>query len=395
MVISGQGVGGCRWPGYESKKRVRMMRHRGGFTLVELAAVVAVACVLVSLGVGTLGYSRDQASVRSDISDLRQIAQASAMYAEGNQDRLFTFSWKPGEVPDTPNKELAIACGALNPFNSGDVSRAAVYQQLDLVSRNSDFEEIVPSLRIAPVGHTPFPLYNHLVLMHYMGESMPSEKFISAGDRARGYWLDNTEKYLADPLSSKYLPPTSSTSFSQLWRWPFSSSYVTGPSHYSNDYGSLSNNPIPRTVARASNHRIWIMPTTPGVLGDRRMSEVAHPSLKVQMFDDYDRYTGQFGQYFGFDDSASTMVFYDGSAGRFSTASANYGFEPNNPDRGADMPDDPTSSDLYTYSPIAGWDPPGASSMVIPARYDQTRNGLQGIDFSPGSVRRPVRSTGK
>ena len=82
------------------------------------------------------------------------------------------------------------------------------------------------------------------------------------------------------------------------------------------------------------------MPNAPGVLGSRLMNEVAHPSMKAQMFDVYDRYTGQFGQYFGLEDSRSTQVFYDGSAGRHATASANYGFYPNNPTFGADTPDE-------------------------------------------------------
>lgn len=274
---------------------------------------------------------------------------------------------------------------------------AAVLQQLDIASRNSDTPRIVPDANIAPTNHTPYVQYNHLVLAHLMGESLPSEVFISDADHARQQWRKNLDKFLDDPAGSPARPPSGATDFQSLWHWAFSSSYATGPSHYSNDTGNVGDGfPVtPRTVQRGTTHRTWQMPTQTGVLGNRQMNEVAHPSLKVQMFDDYDRYTGQFGQYFGFDDSASTMVFYDGSAGRFSTASANYGFEPNNPDRGADMPDDVTSTDLYFYSPIVWWDPPGSTSTLIPARYDQTRNGLQGIDFSPGSVRRPVRSTGK
>lgn len=125
------------------------------------------------------------------------------------------------------------------------------------------------------------------------------------------------------------------------------------------------------------------MPTSIGVLGNRLASEVAHPAQKVLMFDEYDRYAGSFGQYFGFDDSRSIMVFYDGSAGRFATAKSDIGFSPNNPDF-------PTPS--YRYTPVAGWDPPGAGEAIVPILYDQTRDGLQGIDYQRGSVRRPIRS---
>ena len=86
-------------------------------------------------------------------------------------------------------------------------------------------------------------------------------------------------------------------------------------------------------------------------------------------------------------------MFYDGSAGRHATASANYGFYPNNPTFGADTPDEPAA--MYTYIPVSGWDPPDAVETDVPVYYDQTRDGLQGIDFSPGSIRRPVRYNGK
>ena len=363
-------------------------RSRRGFTLIELVLLMAVVCVLLSLGVGTLGYSRDQSSVRSDIADLREIAQASAMYSEDYQDRLFTFSWKPGEVPDTPNTELAIACGNLNPANSSHLLRAAVYQQLDIVSRNTEYEQITPTLATAPTSHTPYAFYNHLVLAHYLGESLPSEKFTSAGDRPLNYFHQHMDKYFENPQGARFRPPSSATNFNQLWRWPFSSSYMTGPSHYSNDIGSFGGlHPI--TASRVNTTRNYVMPNTPGVLGTRTMNDVAYPSLKVQLFDEYDRYSGQFGQYFSLEDSASTQMFYDGGAGRNSTASSNYGFFPNRPDRGAHKPTEPST--FLTYIPISGWDPPDAAEDYLPVYYDQTRDGLQGIDFSPGSIRQPVR----
>lgn len=357
------------------------MRSPRAFTLVELLFVVVVVGALLAVQAVAVSSSRDQSSVRSDIADLRLIAQASALYAEAHDDRLFTFSWKPGEVPVTSNTQLAAACAAL-PNSSSGVFRAAVYQQLDLVTRNTDFSQLEPHTSFTPTGHTPYVLYNHLVVAHFMGESLPSEAFVSAGDRARSGWLTDPNAYLDDPMSGEYLPPTTATNYNQLWRWLFSSSYMPGPSHYSNDVGSLSNTPL-RTVQRAATHRTWIMPTSMGVLGNRVVTEVAHPAQKVQMFDEYDRFTGSFGQYFGLENSSSIMVFYDGSAGRFATSRSYLGFRPNQPS---------LLSPSYRYVPNAGWDPPGAVETVVRIRYDQTRNGLQGIDFQRGSVRRPIGS---
>lgn len=365
------------------------MRSARAFTLVELLFVVIVVGALVAVQAVGIAANRDQSSVRSDIADQRMIAQASALYSEASDDRLFTFSWRPGEVPDTPNTQLASACAQLSGHSGNDETRAAVYQQLDLVTRNSDFDQIVPNSTMAPISHSPFVLYNHLVLAHFMGESLPSEVFLSAGDEARTDWAKNTDAYLDDPVNATYPPPTTSTDFRNLWRWPFSSSYSTGPSHYANDFGGPLTK-LPSTVQRYSTQRSWAMPTAPGVLGRRSKNEVAHPAQKVMMYDDYDRYTGQFGQYFALEDSRSVMVFYDGSAGRFATVQADYGFWPNNPDFGSDHPDQPSA--IYIYRPVAGWDPPDAVEVNVPARYDQTRGGLQGIDYQRGSVRRPIRS---
>ncbi|GAB5496584.1 MAG: hypothetical protein Phyf2KO_16640 [Phycisphaerales bacterium] len=364
------------------------MRNPRAFTLVELLFVVVVVGALLAVQAVAVASSRDQSSVRSDIADLRLIAQASAIYSDTYDDRLFTFSWQPGEVPVTPNSQLAAACAAL-PTTGSNVQRAAVYQQLDLVTRNSDFPQIEPHTSFAPTAHTPYVVYNHLVLAHFMGEALPSEVFTSEGDRPRNSWQADMDAYFDDPFATHFQPPIAPGNFNNLWRWPFSSSYMTGPSHYSNDSGSLSDNP-PRTVQRGAIHRQWLMPTSVGVLGTRKINEVTHPSQKVMMFDEYDRYTGQYGQYHGLDDSRSIMVFYDGSAGRLLTAQANFGFVPNNPDFGSSNPDQP--SGIYIYRPVAGWNPPDAVEVNVAARYDQTRDGLQGIDYQRGGVRRPIGS---
>ena len=99
------------------------------------------------------------------------------------------------------------------------------------------------------------------------------------------------------------------------------------------------------------------------------------------MFDEFDRYNAKGRQYFGLETASSIMNFYDGHAARLDTADANFGFWPNNPGFGADEPDQPSAQ--YSYLPFAGWDPPDAVDRVVPVRYDQTRNGLQGIDY-PG-----------
>jgi len=351
------------------------MANIRAFALVEVLVVVCLAAVLLAVCLPTIQEQRRQASIKADLGNMRLISQASAMYSNANAGRLFTYSWEPGQLPVTPNARLALACAQLNPNNAASQIRAPALQQLDLVTFGFKDERLPPNPDFVPTGTVPSISYSHLVLAKFMGESMPSELFVSRGDKFRTYWLNNLDAYLDDPSASPAQPPTTRTSFASLWRWPFSSSYQLGVSHYSNDTGP------PTTASRATTNRNWLMPNQPGVLGNRNAMEVAYPSMKVMMFDDYDRYNAKGRQYFGLESSSSIMNFYDGHAARLATADANYGFWPNNPDFGADTPDEPSAQ--YTYQPFAGWDPPGAVDTLVPVRYDQTRGGLQGIDY-PG-----------
>ena len=129
------------------------------------------------------------------------------------------------------------------------------------------------------------------------------------------------------------------------------------------------------------------MPADPGLLGRRSMSEVAFPSAKVMMFDEYDRYTGPHGQYFGLQTARSIVSFYDGHVQRLPTRESDFGFDPNQPWAGATNPDAPTIT--YQYLPFKGWDPFGSRSQRVAVYYDQTRDGLQGVDYPQYTNRRP------
>lgn len=355
------------------------MARRRAFALVELVVVVLIAVTLLAVCLPAIERNRKQASIRGDVSRLRLISQASAIYSTDFQDRLFTFSWRPGQVPVTPNAQLAASCAQLLGNSGGDDTRAAVYQQLDLVTQMSDYRLIQPTITMTPQSHAPYFLFSHLVLAYHMGEGVPSEVFVSHADASRNDWIENTAEFLLDPQGSPYPPPTSATDFRDLWRWPFSSSFSLGPSHFSNDSAP------PTTVARySSSQSVWQMPSQPGVLARRQMTEVAHPSAKVMMYDDYDRYSGPTKQYFALPGARTLVNFYDGHAQSVLTESANLGFNPNQPDSGA-FPS-------YFYRPRKLWDSPGSLDTRVPVYFDQTRDGLQGMDFPALASRRPVLS---
>ncbi len=360
-----------------------MARSRA-FAMVELVVVIAIAAVLLALCLLAIERNRRQASVRGDVSRLRLIGQASAIYSADFQDRLFTFSWRPGEVPVTPNAQLAAACAQLPGTSGGDDQHAAVLQHLDLVSQLTDLRLIQPTPSLAATDFTPYVRYSHLVLAYYVGEPLPSEVFISQADAHRNAWVADPESYLLDPQGGAYRPPTTASRFEDLWRWALSSSFQIGASHYAPDFGP------PRTVSRIVNNALWRMPTDPGLLGRRSMSEVAIPSAKVMMFDEYDRYTGPHGQYFGLRTARSIVSFYDGHVQRLPTRESDFGFDPNQPWVGSTKPDAP--SVYYQCQPIKGWDPYGSQSQRVPVYYDQTRDGLQGVDYPQYANRRPIVS---
>ena len=366
-------------------------RTRRAFTLIELLVVIAIIALLISILLPALGSARKRGQLLLSLNNQRQQGVATASYGAENDNRAYSFSWKPGEVPQTTNTVLAQACANLNPANAGAHTTAAVFQQLDIVSRRYTHSKLTPTPSTAPTNHTPYVLYNHLVINDHIGEQLPSEMVISPGDKARVYWQKNMDEYMDDPRLATYRPPSTATAFRDLWRWAFSSSYTTISAHYSPDVGnSAGGDQWPYTVERAANNSTYRMPTQPNVLGRRRLDEVAFPANKVLLYEEYQRFKGQ-EQYFAFEDSEVPALFYDGHADNVKTKESNYGFQPNRPGFGANQPQE--QSFLYYYSPIRWWDPAGAERTQVPVYFDQTRWGLQGIDFGGDPVAKPGLSS--
>ena len=99
----------------------------------------------------------------------RQQGVATASYGAEHNSRAYTFSWKPGQVPQTTNQALAQSCANLNPGNANAHTRAAVLQQLDIVTRRFAHEKLPAVPATAPPNHTPYVLYNHLVINDHIG----------------------------------------------------------------------------------------------------------------------------------------------------------------------------------------------------------------------------------
>ena len=218
------------------------------------------------------------------------------------------------------------------------------------------------------------------------------ETYVLPSGQIRNPTDDQSLEYLEDGNSlpygnqgedySDYDDDPNWTSTPVKQRWPFAMTYQMVPAAWSGD--GIAESPTYAPVAGTPHLFTAVNETdTRKVrLGRRKFTQVAHPSSKVMMFEEFDRFSDKDGLYFAYPEAKPNLAFFDGSVRQESTADSNPGWNPANPQENVWA---------QIYKPLHTFPDPkngiGDGTQYC-QRFRWTRYGLQGIDFGGKDVGR-------
>jgi len=336
------------------------------FTLIELLVVIAIIALLVALLLPSLGSARALARKSLCQSNLKQFGVGIQGYATDFTDRLASFTWKKG----VQNADW------VGP--AADVNKACADQAVDIIRRRSNTLMTTPALWI------PFPLYNHLVLNDYLGQRLPEPMVVCPEDRLRSQWQKSIVPNVDGFFSLIQNVERPAGTGNDMKRWPYSSSYQFVSCFWSPDYDRVQGSVVIPTVHQGPTHATYFTPPAASrtTLGDRKLSDVSFPELKVSMFDSHDRHSSNKQVLFNsYTDAKVPLLFFDTSVRDVKTANANQGFDPR-------APTNQTLATEFNYMP-SGWEPPAkvGAPVRVKGYYRWTRAGLRGVDAQGSEIR--------
>jgi hypothetical protein len=348
---------------------------RRAFALVELSAVVLillVVCVLASL---LLPDARRRARLAGSIQNLLQLGNGYAASASDHANRVSSFTWTPGTH----------TCDNYTFPASVTYNDAAADQAVCIIRTLGGRRDIV-----AIRAWFPYAYYNHLPLMEYLDERLPSSKLVSPGDAPRLAWQRAGRVAAQDPgdqgVAYFRLACRPAGLSNTEKRWSYSSSYEIQPSFYSPN--ALTQDPggpaIPTVAQSTESHRSYTTGSAQIVLGNRRFDEVQHPSHKAFVYETNQRFFGSRELFFLYAEARVPVLFADGSASVRVVGQANRGFQPN-------IPQSPQNTRV-NYFPELSWESPcanGGNAEIVNGQIRWTRQGLLGRDFQGPEVGLP------
>ncbi len=350
-------------------------RRKNAFTLIELLVVIAIIALLIGILLPALGQAQRSAKNVLSQSNMRSLNTGAANYASDNKDRIFSYTWRAGETYVLPS-------GQTRRPNSDQ--NAAADQNQEILMRVTG--RIQGSTKIRNfAARLPHRRYSHLVLLDFLTDVQPEPSAASPFDRNLIEWQENELEYLEEgstfPYANgqpvgEYDSDPNWTNLAVIQRWPFASTYQMVPAAWNTDgiSGALTYSPVADTP-----HLFAGSNAVP--LGRRKITQVAHASGKVMLFEEFDRFTDKRGLYFAYPEAKPNLAFFDGSVRSELTADSNAGWNPSQP--GTEW--------MQTYVPLDTFPLP-KGGLGDPGRYCQrfrwTRYGLQGIDFGGSDVGR-------
>jgi type II secretory pathway pseudopilin PulG len=331
--------------------------QRCGFALVELMAVVVcvvlIASVLLVMGEG----ARRQARIGEDLSNLRRIGALTQSYGADFNDLMWSFSWRPGNYvspwPDLQSSATDLGAGANQAV--------AIMRKL---SGNAGLPPV--SLWVPHIG------YSHLVLADYADERAPVRWVVSSGDRHRLKWIEDPACFRLDCFA-----PYQPSSFGHGYIWLYSASFRLPTAFY-------DRSPVPHRISQAGTQNMnsfWV--SIDAQLHGQQLAQIAHPSAKVMMHDDFSWHFGTRKPVFLLPEARVSLLFSDGAATVKKSADANPGWiNPNSPNHPT------TVTPWYKYQPSQAWEPPAltGSSDIGFGYYRWTRMGVKGRDYGGPEV---------
>jgi prepilin-type N-terminal cleavage/methylation domain-containing protein len=337
------------------------------FTLIELLVVIAIIALLVAILLPALGQMRCASRKSLCESNLKQFGVAFANYSTDFEDRIASFTWKPG----VDNGFGGIA---------GNYTEAAANQAVDIIRRRGERDDLQ---QIG--GWIPHVLYSHLVLNDYLQQRLPEPMVACPEDRLRRMWQEAGASGSADQGAAYFAlfeRPGYPAADNANKRWPYSTSYVLVSCGYSPDKQiNTPTGPIPTVAQDPSSHGAYQVGTARTVLGNRKLSDVTFPNGKVMLHDSVGRHCTTRPMFFAYEDVVQPLLFFDSSVVDKKSRDSNLGFFPN-------TPQSPYPTRI-NYTPNTVIEPPtqsGAASQWVSGRYRWCREGLRGVDFGGHEV---------